>query len=475
MDKVKMPIRAAPFTHQREAFEEALRQFGLTDGIIRSRGYGLLFQMGLGKSLTAIAVAGELYLQGKIKRALVTAPLSVLGVWDEECDKFADFDYSLTILTGSGAKKAEALKNIGGKNLQVVVINYESAWRMEKEIAAWRPDLIIADEGHKLKVHSTKVSKAMHRLGAAADYRLLLTGTLVTNKAIDIFSPYKFLNPAIFGNSFYSFRNQYFDMCGYGSYTPVLKKSMEPELTRKLHSIAYRATKAECLDLPEMTDIVRYVELEPAAMRVYRELVKENYAELERGEITTSNILTKILRLSQLTGGFLNNDGGVSQRISTAKMVALEDIVDGAAAEDKKLVIVAHFVPEVKAICTMLEKRGIRYSCIYGEVKDRAEQVAAFQTDPDVKIMVGQITTIGLGLTLTAASTLIFYSENYSMSDFEQTKSRIHRNGQREPCTFIYLTASGTVDERVLKSLRDKADLAKALIDDYRKGVNPFN
>lgn len=466
--EIKMPIRAAPFAHQKEAYAAALT------ALEKGCGYALLMEMGTGKTLTTIAIAGALRKSGLIQRILIVAPLSILGVWRDEFEKFAAFDYSLAVLEGSGAKKADALRNIRGAGLQVAVVNYESAWRLEKEIAAWKPDLIIADEGHKLKTHNTAVSKAMHRLGASADYRLLLTGTIVTNKAIDIFSPYKFLNPSIFGSSFYSFRNKFFDMKGYGNYTPVLKKSMESELMRRLHSIAYRATKAECLDLPETTDIIRYVELEPSAMRIYRDLVKENYAELERGEITASNILTKILRLSQLTGGFLSNDDGDPQRISLAKMTALEDIVDVAAAEDKKIVVVAHFVPEVKAICKMLEKCNIRYSCIYGDVKNRTEQVAAFQADPDVKVMVGQITTIGLGLTLTAASTLVFYSENYSMSDFEQTKSRIHRNGQTEPCTFIYLTARGTVDEQVLKALRDKADLARTLVDDYRKGGRIF-
>ena len=466
--EIEMPIRAAPFAHQKEAYSNALATFE------KGCGYALLMEMGTGKTLTTIAIAGTLWLTGRIKRVLIAAPLSILGVWREEFEKFAAFDYTITVLAGSGARKSEALRNMKGTGLQVVVVNYESAWRLEKEIASWKPDLIIADEGHKLKTHNTAVSKAMHRLGASADYRLLLTGTIVTNKAIDIFSPYKFLNPSIFGSSFYSFRNKYFDMTGYGLYTPVLKKSMQSELMQKMHSIAYRATKAECLDLPETTDIIRYMDLEPSAMRIYRELVKENYAQLQRGEITTSNILTKILRLSQLTGGFLNNDDGDSQRISTAKMAALEDIVDVSLAEDKKLVVVAHFVPEVKAICKALEKSGIRYSGIYGDVKNRAEQVNAFQTDPDVKIMVGQITTIGLGLTLTAASTLVFYSENYSMSDFEQTKSRIHRNGQTEPCTFIFLTARGTIDEQVLKALQSKADLARTLVDDYRKGGKIF-
>ena len=416
-----------------------------------------------------------MYNAGRIRRVLIVAPLSILGVWQDEFNNFADFDYNLAVLTGTSAKKIDTLRHLNGSALQVAVINYESAWRLEKELTAWNPDLIIADEGHKIKTHNISASKAMHRLGARARYMLLLTGTPVTNKAIDVFSQYKFLNPAIFGQSFYAFRNKYFDMVGYGNHTPVLKKSMERELTEKIHSIAYRATKAECLDLPETTDIIRKVELEPQAMLLYRNLVKDSYAELSEGEVTITNVLTKLLRLSQLTGGFLgSDDSSKAEQVSTAKLKVLEDIIDSALEENKKLVVIARFNPEINAICRMLDKKGVRYSLLTGSVKDRDEQVYRFQNDSDVPIFVGQIATAGLGITLTAASTMVFYSLDYSMSNFEQTKARIHRAGQRMPCTYIYLTASGTVDEKVLKALKNKANLAKTLVDDYRAGQNPF-
>lgn len=442
---------------------------------LKSRGAALLMEMGTGKSLTSIAITGTLSQAGRIRRVLIVAPLSILGVWEEEFQKFADFPYALAVLSGSSAKKLDTLRHMNGTALQVVVVNYESAWRLEKALTTWHPDLIIADEGHKIKTHNIAASKAMHRMGAKASYRLLLTGTVITNKAIDVFSQYKFLNPAIYGNSFYAFRNRYFDMVGYGNHTPVLKKSMEGELTEKLHSISYRATKAECLDLPETTDVIRQIELEPAALRIYRGLVKESYAELAGGEVTATNILTRLLRLSQLTGGFLGNDETAAvEQVSAAKLSALEDILDGAVAEGKKLVIIARFIPEIKAICKLLEKRGLGYSCITGEVKNRDEQVARFQNEPEVMAFVGQIATAGLGITLTAASTMVFYSLDYSMSNFEQTKARIHRVGQRMPCTYLYLVARGTVDEKVLAALESKADLARTLVDDYRSGRNPF-
>ncbi|GHU38208.1 hypothetical protein FACS1894105_11770 [Clostridia bacterium] len=308
----QMPIRATPYKHQRDAFNDALTTFNSE----KSRGYALLCEMGVGKSIISVAVAGQLYLDSKVRRVLIIAPLSILGVWQEEFAKFADFDYTLTILTGTLAKKAETLRNMDGLPLQVAVVNYESAWRLEKQIVSWHPDLIIADESHKIKSHATAASKAMHRLGANAAYRLALTGTPITNKAIDIFSQYKFLAPEIFGNSFYSWRNRYFDLCGYGNYTPIMKRNMEAEFTQKMHSIAYRATKVQCLDLPAITDIIRSVELEPTAAKLYRDLVKDSYAELGSGEITATNILTRLPRLSQLTGGFVSPDGEKSQSFS---------------------------------------------------------------------------------------------------------------------------------------------------------------
>ncbi|MEI6132411.1 MAG: DEAD/DEAH box helicase [Bacillota bacterium] len=474
-DRNNMPIKGTPYQHQIKAFEFVCKLFGLLQSVNKSKGTALLMEMGTGKTITTIAVLGTLFAAGKIKKVLIVSPLSIVGVWKEELEKFANFNYSVAVLSGTGAKKVDMLKQLTGTGVQIVIVNYESAWRLEKELLEFDADIIVADEGHKIKTHNTKQAKALHKLGAKARYKMLLTGTVITNKAIDVFSQYKFVNPLIFGNSFYTFRNRYFDMTGYGSYTPVLKKSMSKELMARLHSIAFRVTKAECLDLPETTDIIRHVDLEASAMRVYKDLVKDSFAELQKGEVTVTNVLTRLLRLSQLTGGFIgDDDGNAPQRISTAKLSALEDILEEALNEGKKLVIIARFIAELKAICKLIESKKVRYSLIMGGVKDRDEQVSQFQCDPEVQVFVGQIATAGLGITLTAASTMVFYSLDYSMSNFEQTKARIHRVGQKENCTYIYLTAKGTVDEKVLMALQSKADLARTLVDDYKGGVNPF-
>jgi len=123
----------------------------------------------------------------------------------------------------------------------------------------------------------------------------------------------------------------------------------------------------------------------------------------------------------------------------------------------------------------MLENKKIGYSVIRGGVKDRDEQVRRFQNDDDCMVFVGNIAAAGLGLTLTAASTMVFYSLDFNMSNFEQAKARIHRVSQKENCLYIYLVAKGTVDNKVLRALRSKVNLAKALVDDYRNGNNPFS
>lgn len=477
MNSLLMPIKVKPFTHQQQAFDFACEKFGLlSNHSMRSRGVALLMEMGCGKSLTGIAISGILYQFGEVDKVLVVAPLSILGVWEEEYTKFAGFPYQLVVLKGSSAKKKEQLQKLKQQEgvMQVVVVNYESAWRLEKELLEYAPDLIIADEGHKLKENRTSQSKSMHILGDNAKYKLLLTGTVITGKELDVFSQYRFLDKNIFGSSFYQFRNRYFDMLGYGNHTPVFRKHMTEKFLQKMHSIAFRVTKKECLDLPDITEEVRYVQLEDKCMKLYQEIQKESFAEIQGTEVTAVNVLTKLLRLSQITGGFLTDDLGGSTAVSTAKLDALSDIVDSMMADNRKLVIIARFVAELDSIEEMLERKKINYSVVRGGIQNREEMVHDFQNDPNCKVFVGQIAAAGLGITLTAASTMVFFSMDYSMSNFDQCKARIHRVSQKNDCHYIYLICKNTVDAKVLRALRNKVDLARSLVDDYRNGNNPF-
>ena len=271
---LKIPLKATLYRHQQSACRFACERFGILPSETHSNGVALLMEMGCGKTITSIAIVGILYQYRYIRRILITAPLSILSVWEQEFAHFAAFPYQLTVLKGSSSQKKEQLSKLHGNDLQIAVVNYESAWRLEKDLLAFHAALIIADEAHKIKENRTSQSKAMHHLGDQARYKLLLTGTLITNKELDVFSQYRFLNKEIFGTSFYAFRSRYFDMCGYGNHIPVFRKQMMDEFLQKLHSVAYRVTKAECLDLPQITEEIRTVELEPKAMKLYKQLEK---------------------------------------------------------------------------------------------------------------------------------------------------------------------------------------------------------
>ena len=250
-----------------------------------------------------------------------------MSVWEEEFSKFADFPYSLSVLHGSSSKKVEILKSIPNKGLEVAVVNYDSITLMEKELSAWNPDFLICDESSKIKNPTAKMSKATHKLAKLCSYRLILTGTPIQNNPLDFFSQYKVLDENIFGKSFYAFKNEYAILGNFNQ--PIGWRNLA-ELVKKAHSIAFRVTKEEALDLPETTDIIRSIALEDKAMKLYRQFVKDSFMELSKGEVTATNVLTRLLRLQQITGGFLRPDEESDryEQVSSAKLDALEDIID---------------------------------------------------------------------------------------------------------------------------------------------------
>ncbi len=446
------------------------------------KGFGFLFEMGCGKTLTAIAVAGTGYKLGHLKRALIVAPTSVCAVWPKEFQEYADFPYTVRTLLGTKAQRLKELDDLEKwpfPALQVAVINYESTWRdgIFERLQAFDADLIICDESQRIKTHDAAQSKAMHRLGDQARYKLILSGTPVQNDAMDIFSQYRFLDPTIFGQNYYTFRNRYVVMGGFNKKQVVGYRDMD-ELIRKEHSIAYRVTKEEAVDLPEQTFENRIVALGKKERGIYNQLKRDSVAQLEGGgQVTATTVLTRLLRLQQFTGGFLVEDEATKpQLVSRGKLDALSDILHDYVLEGrKKLVVFARFIPEVMEIIKlagdMLGKAGKRCVSIYGDIpkEQRGDIVRQFQTDPDTMVFVGQIDTAGTGITLTAADTCVYYSVNFNYATYSQSLSRIHRIGQKNRCTYIHLVTEKTVDETILQALARKEDLAKTVVDDWRR------
>ena len=459
-----MPIKTKPYQHQVAGYNLALHQ----------PHHAMLYEQGCGKTLTAIAVTGRRFQKNEVRRVLVVAPASVVPVWPSEFALHADFPHEVLILQGPVKKRKKMLKEFAPEEecLQISVINYESTWRMFDELAAWQPDMIICDESQRIKTPGARQSKAMHKLGQRTKYRLILTGTPVTQGPLDFFSQYKFLNQKIFGRSYYAFRNRYAIMGGWENKQVVGYRNL-PELVKKAHSIAFRVAKKDALDLPPVVEQELYCELEPKAAGLYRQLARESVAQIE-GErtVTAAIVLTRLLRLSQLTGGFINDDDGNINVVSKAKMNLFKDTLDDILCAGKKVVVFARFIPEITAIRKHSEKERIGYSWIAGEVKqsERGEMVRRFQEDKDCRLFVAQTQTAGLGITLHAASIALFYSLDYSFANLDQARARIDRIGQTaNKVTNIFLLAKDTVDEKVRKILAEKQDVARVVVDDWKR------
>lgn len=460
---VQMPVKVKPFEHQKKAFA-----IGTTIPYA-----GLLMEQGCGKSMTSVAIAGHRFLHDGLKRVLVIAPTSVVPVWPREFNDYADFPFAVRALTGTSKDKSKQLETWkpDPSVLQVAVVNYEATWRMEEALAKWiKGGMIICDESQRIKTPNATQSKCIHKLGKLARFRLILTGTPVSNTPLDFFSQYKFLDESIFGSSFTRFRSRYALMGGFENKQVVAYRNMD-ELVRKAHSIAFRVSKAEALDLPSETTQPLFVELDKKTRAFYNELKKEAIAELQTGEtITAQVVLTKLLRLAQIAGGFVTDEDKRVHQVGREKLQAFEETLDDLMAAGKKVVVFARFIPEIEAINKILEQKGIDYGFITGAVSqtERGEVVKKFQTDPNCRVFVAQIQTAGLGITLTAADTAIFFSMDFSLANHEQAKARIHRIGQKNNVTYIYLLARDTVDEKVFDALKAKKNVADSVVDNWR-------
>ena len=441
----------------------------------------LLLDMGTGKSACVVAITGRLFLDGRIKRVLIVAPSSVCAVWPSEYERFAGFEYRVGVLLGDREKRLKELERLQrpatlgrGEPLRVAVVNYESSWRLEDELKAYNADMIICDESQRIKSHTEAQSKALHRLSDHAAHRVILTGTPMQQDVRDIWSQYRFLEPRLFVPSYYAFQQRFCVLGGYGNHQYLGARNMD-ELMRKMHSVALRVKKSECLDLPEKSFEERPVPLEPSAMELYRRIQKESFAELASGgEITENNVLTKLLRLQQISGGFIWDDDGKMLPVSDAKLDAASEIIQTLCVDEgRKLVIFCRFTAEFNALCERARDilgEKLRLVAIRGGVasEQRGELVAQFQNDQNTRVFIGNIDACAEGITLTAADTMLYYSVNWNLAKYQQSQDRIHRIGQGNRCTYIHLTAPGTVDTKIMAALARKEDLAKCVVDNWR-------
>lgn len=419
--------------------------------LLRNHGGALFMEMGTGKTKTIIdwtaAEAIRIDERAPAVRALVVCPLSVVGVWPKEIQKhdpFAENDFM-------GAEWR--------------IINYDKIWRphVYDDLVEWLTEvpperrIIIADESHKIKTYSSRRSKAMHRLGHYTEKKVIASGTPVTNKnTLDLFSQFKFLRESIFGTHFDHFKQK---VAVFQWNSPVIHRFKNKKWVRKkTQHLVYRIKKDECLDLPPRTHEIIPVFLEPTARRVYDQLAEQAITEWAGMEVEAPHVLTRMMRLSQITGGWLKGEEGY-RKISNVKIEKMTELLeDFQDNERQKVVIYCRFKKEVIDIRKAIKKTNHYYVLtVRGANRKRRERIyTAFESIDLPTVLVVMLATGSEGRNeLVVAREAIFFSHDQSMVHFHQALDRLHRPGQMHKVTYYHLLADLTQDALILLGLRE--------------------
>ena len=443
--------------------------------------YAYFMEMGTGKTKVLIDNMSMLYDKGKIDGALIVAPKGVIGTWfkQEIPAHLVDHVENKAILWQALINKTQKAKLDSlftvDEDLHILIMNVE-AFSTEKGVQFAQKFLLshktlkAIDESTTIKNPKAKRTKNILRLSKQAKYRRILTGSPVTKNPLDLYSQCEFLDPYLLDfQSYYAFRNRYAEMRTanfYGRSVQIVAKFRHlEELAEKLKPFSFRVLKEDCLDLPAKTFMKREIELSKEQKEVYKQMKKMALAFFNGKGVTTATALTQIMRLQQITCGHFTADDGSIQNIKNNRLSELMNILDEI---EGKAVIWAHFQHDVKNIIKEIQKVHGPGSVVdyYGLTpKDiRQNNIEKFQTNDEVKYFVGTPATGGYGITLTAASTMIYYSNGYDLEKRLQSQDRIHRIGQKKPVTYIDIIAEDTVDNRIVKALRKKINIASEVM-----------
>lgn len=465
---MRVPLKASKLPGDGKLWDHQKQAIKLS---VKHPRFALLMEQGTGKTAVALATIGVRNLRGEVHRVLIFTTKSTIYSWEYWTNRLLNVPMDVAVLDGSSAERVEKLNRLGRPSkLQVVITNYTSSVNLKDDLRHWMPDMVIVDESHHIKGYKGKQSKAIHYIAQASPYRMIMTGTPIIKNQLDVFGQYRFLDESIFGANYFKFRNRYALMGGY------MKKQVkgilkEKELARKMHSIAFRVKLDDALDMPQvLPPTLIFGDLEPHASTIYEQMEKEAVAEiLDQGiEVMAPIVLTKLLRLSQITGGFISTEDG-SLAVSDAKQDLLAETLEDTLADiTKKVVVFARFIPEVHAI----EKIAEKYNpvTIFGAVsaQDRFDYIKAFQEDDHTRVLIAQVATGGEGIELFRADTVIFYSMDYSYGNYEQAKARLRRPGQKHPVNVIHLVIRNSIDEIVFQAVEAKRNVAQLIVDKLR-------
>jgi len=473
---MKYKFKTEPYGHQLKALEMSWNR----------ETYAYFMEMGTGKTKVLIDNMAMLYDHGKIDGALIIAPKGVMGTWfDTEVPLHLPLHIEKKAVlwqANINQKQQDKLDTLfeTGHDLHVLIMNVEAlstnkGVKFAYKFISSHNTLMVVDESTTIKNPKAKRTKNILKLAQHSKYRRILTGSPVTKNPLDLYTQCEFLSPWLLNfASYYSFRNRYAEMstANFGGRQVQIVKFFKnlKELAEKLKYFSYRVLKSECLDLPEKIYMKRTITLTPEQKKLYKQMKETAVAELNHKKVTSAIVLTQLMRLQQITCGHFTADDGTIKDINNNRLEELLDVLDEV---EGKAVIWAHYQHDVEHIIERIRKDYGFDSVVdyYGLTPpaERQKNIEKFQNTDKCRFFVGTTQTGGYGITLTAASTMIYYSNGYDLEKRQQSEARIDRIGQKFPMTYIDIMAEDTVDERIVKALRKKVNIATQIMGEKLK------
>ena len=467
-------FKTKPYAHQLTALEKS---WDKTE-------YGYFMEMGTGKSKVLVDNMAMLYDKGKINGAVIVAPKGVYRNWySQEIPNHlpSHIQPKMVLWTALTSKKKDKEYQTlfeTGHDLHILIINVEAlSTKKGLDFAAkfmrCHKTMLAIDESTTIKNPSAKRTKSILALGKEATYRRILTGSPVTKSPLDLYTQCGFLNSFLLGyDSFYAFRNRYANMIdrNFGGRRVQLIGSYKrlDELADKLKAFSYRVLKDDCLDLPDKVYIRREVDLTDEQSKAYATMKSAALASLKGKMATAPHVLTQMMRLHQITCGHLRNDDGTITEIKNNRLKELINLLDEV---EGKVIIWANYVYDIENLVKVISDEFGADSIVqyYGAIpaEQRQQNIEKFQ-DPNSKarFFIGNPQTGGYGITLTCANTVVYYSNGYDLEKRLQSEDRAHRIGQTKSVTYVDFIAPKTVDEKIVKALRSKMDIANTIMDE---------
>ena len=465
-------FKTKPYAHQITALEKSWNK----------EEYAYFMEMGTGKSKVLVDNIAMLYDKGLINAALIIAPKGVYRNWySSEIPTHlpSHIQYNSVLWTASTSKAKDKEYQdlfIVDYNLHILLMNVEAlstprGYAFARKFLNSHKALFAVDESTTIKNHKAARTKNIISIAPLAKYRRILTGSPVTKSPLDLYTQCKFLNEHLLGfSSYLTFQNRYANMVrkNFGGRQVWIIGSYQrlDELSENLRPFSYRVLKEDCLDLPEKIYIKREIELTKEQEQHYSTMKATAMALLKGDVVRAPHVLTQLMRLHQITCGHLTTESGEIVDIPNKRLDELMELLDEV---EGKAIIWAHYVHDVEKIKKEISKIYGPESVVsyYGETlsEQRQKNIEAFQ-DPRsaVRFFVGNPQTGGYGITLTEANTVIYYSNGYDLEKRLQSEDRAHRIGQKKSVTYIDLIAEKTVDEKIVKALRKKINIASEVM-----------